>query len=379
MPRTHRLLKRALAASAAALLATSAAHAQVGFMNPGWTITHPDGRSEAVPSLIFYPTNAAASSMRLGPFEVVAKPGAAPTPGRHPLVVISHGTGGNELAHAWLAQALAADGYVVLALRHPGDNYQDRSAVARSDYFSQRPRQVTQVLDAVLADTRWRALIDTRRIAAIGHSAGGHTVLALAGGRPDRARVLQHCAPLGAGWREDAAMCRLGDPSVNVSVPVPATDAPARAAPVAPAVASAPTPALAATAPTQPMSPPTASALPDVTDARIRAVLAFAPLGIALQPASLAAITLPVALEWSEADEVLAYKHHGQALCAAMPKASCEQHALAGHYAAFHPGTGRLGVPGLDPSEDPQGFDRRAWQALALQRVRAFLARNLGL
>ena len=43
----------------------------------------------------------------------------------------------------------------------------------------QCPRQVSWVLDAVLADPRWAALVDARRIAVVGHSAGGYTVLAL--------------------------------------------------------------------------------------------------------------------------------------------------------------------------------------------------------
>lgn len=46
------------------------------------------------------------------------------------LIVLSHGTGGTggtELGHGRLAEALAARGYPVAALRHPRDNWQDDS------------------------------------------------------------------------------------------------------------------------------------------------------------------------------------------------------------------------------------------------------------
>jgi predicted dienelactone hydrolase len=38
------------------------------------------------------------------------------------LIVLSHGNSGTELGHSSLAEALAQGGYLVAALRHPGDN-----------------------------------------------------------------------------------------------------------------------------------------------------------------------------------------------------------------------------------------------------------------
>lgn len=56
--------------------------------------------------------------------------------------------------HSTLAQALARNGYLVAALRHPGDNYQDRSLLEKGPerYFDERPRQASRVIDAILAD-----------------------------------------------------------------------------------------------------------------------------------------------------------------------------------------------------------------------------------
>jgi predicted dienelactone hydrolase len=294
-----------------------------------------------MPALLWYPTAAPAQARAMGPFTVTALPGAQPSPGRHPLVLISHGTGGNELGHAWLAQSLVAAGYLVLSVRHPGDNFQDRSGVNDASYFAERPRQLSRALDELLADARWAALIDAERVAAVGHSAGGHTVLALAGGRPDPARWLAHCSSAGAGPREDKALCALGGIGA-----------------VRPAAGPSP-------------------ASPSVQDTRVRAVVVTAPMILGLEPSSLAAVQRPVHIEASGRDEVLAPVHHGQALCRTMPQATCVTTPEAGHFASFHPVQGPLGPPGADPAFDPAGFDRAAWQAAAAGRIKGFLAAAL--
>ena len=328
-------LRRALAALAAlqVLAAAAPAAAQVGLQRQNWL----QGQA---PGLLWYPTAAAAQPQRFGPYPVHVAPGAAPSEGRFPLVLISHGTGGHELGQAWLAEALVRQGYVVAALRHPGDNYQDRSGITAGGYFADRPAALSRVLDELLADPQWRGRIDATRIALVGHSAGGHSVLALAGARIDRARWLAHCAEGGVGLRNDQALCALGGFSPQRPAPRVAAEQP----------------------------------LPDRRDPRIRAVVAAAPMTLALDPESLAAVTVPVLVEVPGRDEVLAPAHHGQALCRALPSARCTTSADAGHFAFFHPDTGRLGgASGLDPATDPAGFDRKAWQAGALQRVTAFL------
>ena len=124
---------------AAACLAPLAppAHAQVGLRPLSTTIPDPapfapvDATTPTVkvPVMVWYPTPAAATPQAMGPFRFAAALGAPPSAGRFPLVVISHGTGGSELGHAWLAEGLAREGFVVVAPRHPGDNWEDRSAV----------------------------------------------------------------------------------------------------------------------------------------------------------------------------------------------------------------------------------------------------------
>lgn len=340
-----RTLRRSAAALLlAGLLPVLPATAQVGVQRSTWPAAEATGAGGASPALVWYPTAATGQAQRFGPFEVTVAPGAAPTPGQHPLVLLSHGTGGQETAHAWLAERLVAAGYIVVSFRHPGDNYLDRSGTARPDYFAERPRQASRVLDQLLADAQWAPLVDTARIAAFGHSAGGHTVLALAGGRPDLGRVLAHCGAQGDGLRDDAEMCRLGGFDSR------------RPAPLLPAGASA---------------------LPGVRDERIRAVVAAAPLGIGLTPGSLADVHVPVLVAYGAQDTVLAPRFHAEAVCRAMPQAQCLRSAEGGHFAAFQAGTGPLPSPAGDPAQDPAGFDRRAWQDATWPAIRDFLARAM--
>src|SRR5262249_47349060 len=129
------------------------------------------------------------------------------------LIVVSHGTGGAEQVHSSLAEALARAGYLVAALRHPGDNWQDRSLWQKPPgaYFIERPRQVSRVIDALLADAEWKDRIaaDSRgpRIGVLGHSAGGYTVVALAGGQVDLSRITNHCR---ANRADDPILCGMG-------------------------------------------------------------------------------------------------------------------------------------------------------------------------
>ncbi len=293
--------------------------------------------------LVWYPTATPSTPQRLGPFAFDAALGAPPSAGRFPLAIVSHGTGSHEPGHAWIAAGLARAGWIVVALRHPGDNYEDRSAVDRADFFERRPRQAAAVLSAVLADPAWADRVDPARIAVVGHSAGGHVALALAGGDPTRARVVAHCAPGGPGPRDDAAMCALGG---------------RRAPEVSRAMADGP-----------------GAGGVRVRDARIRAAVAIAPLGVALAPASLATIDVPVMIDYGARDEVLAPSLHGAMLCATIPRVVCRRDPAAGHFAAFQAGTGPLPGAAGDPAADPPGFDRAGWQAAALPQIVEFLER----
>jgi predicted dienelactone hydrolase len=104
--------------------------------------------------------------------------------GRHSLVMLSHGYSGNWTNQSWLAEALVHRGYVVAAVNHPGTTTLDMDVAAGAQMW-ERPRDVSRAIDALTQDPPWSDVVSTGRVAAIGHSFGGWTVIELAGGRFD--------------------------------------------------------------------------------------------------------------------------------------------------------------------------------------------------
>lgn len=121
-----------------------------------------------------------------------ARVGAAPQPGRHPLVVLSHGYGGNWTNEQWLAVDLAAHGYVVAAANHPGTTSRDMAPPGAARLW-RRPGDVSRVIDALNGDPQLSPSLAPQRAAVIGHSLGGWTAVALAGGRFDPERFAASC------------------------------------------------------------------------------------------------------------------------------------------------------------------------------------------
>lgn len=341
---TWRFARAPLLAALVALLAWAApASAQYAGLR---TLVVPG--AEPVTVALYYPTPAAARTQPMGPWRPVVTPGApvaaAPLKG---LVLISHGTGGHELGHHNLATRLAADGYLVAAPRHPGDNWEDRSMITSGRYFSERPRQVSRVLDALLAHPEWGPRIPAGRIGAVGHSAGGYTVLALAGAQAEPARAAQHCRSVS----DDPGFCSLGklssgrgdsSPSAPVAAPVGAQDGP----------------------------------LVSVADPRIRAVVALAPMAVVLTPQSLAAITVPVKVIMAERDVVLQGQYHGQHVAAHLPGVDASTVPGAGHFAFMAQSVWPLVSDAGDAAANPEGFDRVAYHATLENQVAEFLGRQ---
>ncbi len=117
----------------------------------------------------------------------------APAFSKFPLIALSHGTGGSALQMAWLGTYLAARGYIVVAVNHPGNN-------AVTGYTTQgfvegweRAKDISTVIGDMLDDPRFGAKIDPDRIAAAGFSYGGYTMMELAGARTDFKGLLDWC------------------------------------------------------------------------------------------------------------------------------------------------------------------------------------------
>lgn len=113
-----------------------------------------------------------------------------------PLVLLSHGLGGNIRAQSWLAAGLAARGALVVSINHPGSTTRDFDLVKGLDHGT-RAEDFTALLDQLLADPSLAPLIDETRIMASGFSLGGWTALSLAGIRGDLAGYARHCEEVG--------------------------------------------------------------------------------------------------------------------------------------------------------------------------------------
>ncbi len=312
-----------LLAIALLLLAARPLVAQVG-----WSQYEVPGKGESTPAItvaLFYPSAAPGREIPMGPFSIRAAIRGASAPTVKGLIVLSHGLGGVELAHSRLAEALAARGYLVAALRHPGDNYLDGSLFKKTPerYFAERPRQVSRVLDALLADPQWKDRIarDAKgpRIGVLGHSAGGYTVLALAGGVPDLAQSKQHCQEEG---QDDPLYCG----TVGAGWPI---------------------------------VPPQAG--PPLKDERVRAVVAMAPMGVVFTAVSLAKVQVPVAVYAGVKDRWLVPRFHAMWVAKNIPGAELHLVPNAWHFAFMDAPSMPIQTPDGDIAADPPGFDRAAF------------------
>jgi predicted dienelactone hydrolase len=117
---------------------------------------------------------------------------ATPEPGRHPLVLLSHGSGGNAENLAWLGSALARNGYLVAAPDHPGTTSGD-SRPADAVKLWERPADLSALLDRLETDPALAPSIDTGDVSVAGFSLGGFTALASVGVRLDREAYAAYC------------------------------------------------------------------------------------------------------------------------------------------------------------------------------------------
>jgi predicted dienelactone hydrolase len=276
-------------------------------------------KSLPIPSLLFYPTRAPARPEPLGSYTMPLARDAPPVGERLALVAISHGTGSSPLVLRDLAAHLARMGFVVALPEHPGNNRNDNRLADSFVNMEDRPRHLGLAVDAAFADAQLGPRLLPGAVALIGHSLGGYTALALAGGRPTAA-------------------------------PPQSPDGQPRAIPVAP-------------------------------DPRVRALVLLAPATVwyALEGA-LAAVAVPILMWTAEKDDV-APAFHGEVVRRGVPDARrIDQRVLAGagHFSFLSPFPPKRVRPDFPPSQDPPGFDRVAAQPSLHAEIATFLRQVLG-
>jgi predicted dienelactone hydrolase len=101
--------------------------------------------------------------------------------GKFPLIMLSHGTGGNRISQMWLACELTGNGYIVASVDHFG-NTLDNKIPENFIKVWDRPLDISFVVSNLLTNTYWKSAIDSSQIGMVGFSLGGYTAIALAGG-----------------------------------------------------------------------------------------------------------------------------------------------------------------------------------------------------
>jgi predicted dienelactone hydrolase len=277
-----------------------------------------EGTGEAVPAVVLYPTDAPARPEGLGPFTLDVAAGAPARPGAHPLVLVSHGSGGAPLTHRVLAHDLAARGFVVGLVEHPGNNRTDNRLAGTVENLARRPRHLRAAADWFFGDGPFAGSVEPGSYAVIGHSLGATTALALAGGEP-------------------------------TSLPEESPHGRPRPVPVAP-------------------------------DPRLRALVLLAPATPWFRlPGALAGVRLPILMRSGERDQIAPPGYMTPIVLGGLPAETPIDHRVvpnAGHYSFLSPWPPALRSPALPPSQDPPGFDREAFMAELGDEVAAFLARR---
>lgn len=166
-----------------------------------WTGT----RARPLSTVLWYPAVAGSkeSDWTVSIFNAGTNAKGAPMaaePAKLPLVLISHGTGGAAPTLGWLAETLAANGYIVAGVNHHGNTaaepeYRLEGFLAWWD----RPQDISVVIDKLLADPRFGPRIDTSRIGMAGFSLGGYTTLATIGVRLNQKQWQDFCADAAPG------------------------------------------------------------------------------------------------------------------------------------------------------------------------------------
>jgi predicted dienelactone hydrolase len=272
----------------------------------------------SVPAWLLYPTRDEERLESFGPYTVSLAVDGTPQGDRMPLAVVSHGTGGTPWSYRDLARSLARSGWTVALIEHTGNSRNDDRLAHTIANLENRPRHVARVLDAVFADELVGPKISREHVGMIGHSIGGYTALAVAGGNPT---AMPHETPEGMGR------------------PLAVTH-----------------------------------------DARVRALVLMAPATPWFLPeGSLSEVDLPILLLTAENDEFVPAEFGAVVERGVRSPVQVEARvvARAGHFAFMSPFPATMVRPEFPPSQDPRGFDREAYQPVLHAEVLDFLRRHV--
>lgn len=279
---------------------------------------HEPELDERFPTLVMYPSTGTERPTRFGPYTIDVSVDGPLAHGHFPLVVVSHGTGGSHLTHRLLGAHLARNGFIVALPEHPRNNRNNNELAGTAAILANRPRHLHHVIEWVHADDTLRPALTRSCVAVIGHSLGGYTALALAGGRP-------------------------------TSLPHESPDGQAHAIVVTP-------------------------------DARVQSLVLLAPATPWFMAAgALEDVRVPVLMYSGDMDPHT-NAFHTAIVQQRIGDPSLVEHRVvqgAGHYAFLSPFPPEMTNPGFAPSQDPTGFDRVSFHERLYGEVVTFLQKTL--
>lgn len=290
-----------------------------------------------IAATVWYPASAdsAESEWNAGVFRFGRSALNAPfagAAGTRPLIVMSHGTGGSAAQLSWLAEGLVNAGFVVAAVNHHGNTATEDTAWPHGFVLpAERARDLSVLIDRLLADPELASHIDFTRIGAAGFSLGGYSVLAIAGGHLTFGDRQLRCKR-----NADNPVCSL-PPEARFSV--------------------ADIQALADSDPAFRAGVERERQM--VGDVRIRAAYAIAPAFLSLMDKKdLSSVLIPFRFVLAEKDQQVLLSETLNAIDASVPNATTHRIPGAGHYAFLAPCNfrGRVFLSAL--CKDSNGVDR---------------------
>ncbi|HEK1687346.1 TPA: dienelactone hydrolase family protein [Pseudomonas putida] len=290
--------------------------------------------AQPMQALVFYPSSSPARPTRIEGYTLRVAEEAPVAMGQFPLLVVSHGNTGTPVALHDLATSLARQGFVVVAVTHPGDNLRDHSRLGKLSNLYGRPLQVSAAITAARADHLLSPYLSQGKVGVIGYSAGGETALILSGAQPDLERLRNYCLerPM------DADACKTHGVLIADR-----------------------------------------SELTPQSDPRVGAVMLMAPLSLMFGRHALAGVHVPALIYSGDQDQLLAVDRNASALARKLP-VTPDYRLLsgAGHFVFMAPCDDEQRQRMAVLCKDADGIDRRQVHRGLQSEAAAFFSQALG-
>ncbi len=261
-----------------------------------------DHKGVTFPMAVMYPTCAPGKPEKIGPYSMNVSINSAIKEGLFPLILLSHGNGAGHLEYRTLAYHLALNGFVVGVPDHPFNNWKDNSLEGTVENLINRPRHLHIAINWFFDSDDFGRSLKPNSVFVIGHSMGGYTALAVAGGVPTS----------------------LANESLN----------------------------------RQPQQ------ISVTHDHRVKAIVLLTPAAEWFRAkGALSEVKVPILMLTGEKDELTPH-FHAQIVLDGVPDNAQIKHRIvenAGHFSFLSPFPEHVTKPDFPPSQDPPGFDRESF------------------